>query len=77
MRIAVINQRLSLIQGTGAVDVHAASGGRFGPDAAGSTSAGPSSPTGPRRRTCPTPSRSRPIRSARRRRRRGRCSASG
>ena len=29
MRIAVINQRLSLIQG--AVDVHAASGGRFGP----------------------------------------------
>ena len=39
MRIAVINQRLSLIQGsgiqaTGAVDVHAASGGRFGPDAA-------------------------------------------
>ncbi len=31
MRIAVINQRLSLIQGTGAVDVHAASGGRFGP----------------------------------------------
>ncbi len=34
MRIAVINQRLSLIQGAGAVDVHAASGGRFGPDAA-------------------------------------------
>jgi 2-keto-4-pentenoate hydratase/2-oxohepta-3-ene-1,7-dioic acid hydratase in catechol pathway len=34
MRIAVINQRLSLIQGEGAVDVHAASGGRFGPDAA-------------------------------------------
>ena len=34
MRIAVINQRLSLIQGGGAVDVHAASGGRFGPDAA-------------------------------------------
>jgi len=31
MRIAVINQRLSLIQGTGAVDVHAASGGLFGP----------------------------------------------
>ena len=31
MRIAVINQRLSLIQGTAAVDVHAASGGRFGP----------------------------------------------
>ena len=31
MRIAVINQRLSLIQGPGAVDVHAASGGRFGP----------------------------------------------
>ncbi len=31
MRIAVINQRLSLIEGTGAVDVHAASGGRFGP----------------------------------------------
>jgi hypothetical protein len=30
MRIAVINQRLSLIQGPGAVDVHAASGGRFG-----------------------------------------------
>jgi 2-keto-4-pentenoate hydratase/2-oxohepta-3-ene-1,7-dioic acid hydratase in catechol pathway len=34
MRIAVINQRLSLIQGGGAVDVQAASGGRFGPDAA-------------------------------------------
>src|SRR6202451_1525369 len=34
MRIAVINQRLSLIRGTGAVDVQAASGGRFGPDAA-------------------------------------------
>jgi 2-keto-4-pentenoate hydratase/2-oxohepta-3-ene-1,7-dioic acid hydratase in catechol pathway len=34
MRIAVINQRLHLIQGSGAVDVHAASGGRFGPDAA-------------------------------------------
>ena len=33
MRIAVINQRLSLIAGTGAVDVHGASGGRFGPDA--------------------------------------------
>jgi 2-keto-4-pentenoate hydratase/2-oxohepta-3-ene-1,7-dioic acid hydratase in catechol pathway len=31
MRIAVINQRLSLIQDPGAVDVHAASGGRFGP----------------------------------------------
>jgi 2-keto-4-pentenoate hydratase/2-oxohepta-3-ene-1,7-dioic acid hydratase in catechol pathway len=31
MRIAVINQRLSLIRGTGAIDVHAASGGRFGP----------------------------------------------
>jgi 2,4-diketo-3-deoxy-L-fuconate hydrolase len=31
MRIAVINQRLSLIQGPGAIDVHAASGGRFGP----------------------------------------------
>ncbi|MGH3150098.1 MAG: fumarylacetoacetate hydrolase family protein [Streptosporangiaceae bacterium] len=31
MRIAVINQRLSLIQPGGAVDVHAASGGRFGP----------------------------------------------
>jgi 2-keto-4-pentenoate hydratase/2-oxohepta-3-ene-1,7-dioic acid hydratase in catechol pathway len=34
MRIAVINQRLHLIQGAGAVDVHTASGGRFGPDAA-------------------------------------------
>src|ERR1035438_3886737 len=34
MRIAVINQRLHLIKGTGAVDVQAASGGRFGPDAA-------------------------------------------
>ena len=34
MRIAVINQRLSLIRGEGAVDVHAASRGRFGPDAA-------------------------------------------
>jgi 2-keto-4-pentenoate hydratase/2-oxohepta-3-ene-1,7-dioic acid hydratase in catechol pathway len=31
MRIAVINQRLSLIQPGGAVDVHAASDGRFGP----------------------------------------------
>ena len=44
MRIAVINSRVSLIAGAGpqaasgsaigAVDVHAASGGRFGPDAA-------------------------------------------
>ena len=34
MRIAVINQRLHLIQGGGAVDVQVASGGRFGPDAA-------------------------------------------
>src|ERR1035441_372292 len=34
MRITVINQRLHLIQGAGAVDVHTASGGRFGPDAA-------------------------------------------
>jgi len=34
MRIAVINQRLHLIQGAGAVDVHTASGGRFGPDTA-------------------------------------------
>src|ERR1700691_1784401 len=44
MRIAVINSRVSLITGAGsqaasgsavgAVDVHAASGGRFGPDAA-------------------------------------------
>jgi len=34
MRIAVINQRLSLLRGAGAVDVAAASGGRFGPDAA-------------------------------------------
>ncbi|MGD0608763.1 MAG: fumarylacetoacetate hydrolase family protein [Streptosporangiaceae bacterium] len=34
MRIAVINQRLHLIQGAGAVDVQVASGGRFGPDAA-------------------------------------------
>ena len=38
MRIAVINSRLSLITGAGpqaagAVDVHAASGGQFGPDA--------------------------------------------
>jgi 2,4-diketo-3-deoxy-L-fuconate hydrolase len=31
MRIAVINQRLSLIRPEGAIDVHAASGGRFGP----------------------------------------------
>ncbi len=34
MRIAVINQRLHLIVGAGAVDVHTASDGRFGPDAA-------------------------------------------
>jgi len=34
MRIAVINQRLHLIQGAGAVDVQLASDGRFGPDAA-------------------------------------------
>jgi 2-keto-4-pentenoate hydratase/2-oxohepta-3-ene-1,7-dioic acid hydratase in catechol pathway len=44
MRIAVINSRISLITGAGpqaasgsavgAVDIHAASGGRFGPDAA-------------------------------------------
>jgi 2-keto-4-pentenoate hydratase/2-oxohepta-3-ene-1,7-dioic acid hydratase in catechol pathway len=34
MRIAVINSRLHLVTGPGAVDVHAASGGRFGPDAA-------------------------------------------
>jgi 2-keto-4-pentenoate hydratase/2-oxohepta-3-ene-1,7-dioic acid hydratase in catechol pathway len=33
MRIAVIDQRLHLIQGAGAVDVHTASDGRFGPDA--------------------------------------------
>jgi 2-keto-4-pentenoate hydratase/2-oxohepta-3-ene-1,7-dioic acid hydratase in catechol pathway len=32
MRIAVINQRLSIVVGTGAVDVHTASEGRFGPD---------------------------------------------
>jgi 2,4-didehydro-3-deoxy-L-rhamnonate hydrolase len=34
MRIAVINERLSIIVGAGAVDVHTASGGRFGPSAA-------------------------------------------
>ncbi len=36
MRVATINQRTSLISGAGdgAVDVHDASGGRFGPDAA-------------------------------------------
>jgi len=33
MRIAVINQRLSLLQGNAAVDVHTASDNRFGPDA--------------------------------------------
>lgn len=33
MRIATITQRVSLISGDGAVDVHTASGGRFGPDA--------------------------------------------
>ena len=32
MRIAVINQRLSIIVGAGAVDVQTASAGRFGPD---------------------------------------------
>ncbi|HVV22645.1 MAG TPA: fumarylacetoacetate hydrolase family protein [Pseudonocardiaceae bacterium] len=35
MRIATIGQRVSLIFDDGAVDVHAASDGRFGPDAAG------------------------------------------
>jgi 2-keto-4-pentenoate hydratase/2-oxohepta-3-ene-1,7-dioic acid hydratase in catechol pathway len=34
MRIANVSHRLSLIQGSGAIDVHAASDGRFGPDAA-------------------------------------------
>ncbi len=34
MRIATINQRLSLIVAAGAVDVHTASGGRFGPSPA-------------------------------------------
>jgi 2-keto-4-pentenoate hydratase/2-oxohepta-3-ene-1,7-dioic acid hydratase in catechol pathway len=34
MRIANVSHRLCLIQDSGAVDVHAASGGRFGPDAA-------------------------------------------
>jgi 2,4-didehydro-3-deoxy-L-rhamnonate hydrolase len=34
MRIANVSQRLCLIQGSGAIDVHDASGGRFGPDAA-------------------------------------------
>jgi len=34
MRIATISQRLCLISGSGAVDVHTASGGRFGTDPA-------------------------------------------
>jgi 2,4-didehydro-3-deoxy-L-rhamnonate hydrolase len=34
MRIATVRQRLCLIQAGGAIDVHAASDGRFGPDAA-------------------------------------------
>ena len=34
MRIATISQRLCLITGTGAIDVHAASGGQFGADPA-------------------------------------------
>ncbi|HMG61743.1 MAG TPA: fumarylacetoacetate hydrolase family protein, partial [Streptosporangiaceae bacterium] len=34
MRIANVSHRLCLIQGSGAIDVHDASGGRFGPDAA-------------------------------------------
>ncbi|MGA3150850.1 MAG: fumarylacetoacetate hydrolase family protein [Streptosporangiaceae bacterium] len=34
MRIATISQRLCLIEEAGAIDVQAASGGRFGPDAA-------------------------------------------
>jgi 2,4-didehydro-3-deoxy-L-rhamnonate hydrolase len=34
MRIATINQRLHLISGDGAIEVHAASGGQFGPDPA-------------------------------------------
>jgi 2-keto-4-pentenoate hydratase/2-oxohepta-3-ene-1,7-dioic acid hydratase in catechol pathway len=35
MRIATVSQRLCLITGTGAIDVHAASGGQFGADPAG------------------------------------------
>jgi 2,4-didehydro-3-deoxy-L-rhamnonate hydrolase len=34
MRIATVHHRASLIVGAGAVDIHAASGGRFGPSAA-------------------------------------------
>jgi len=34
MRIANVSHQLCLIQGSGAIDVHDASGGRFGPDAA-------------------------------------------
>jgi 2,4-didehydro-3-deoxy-L-rhamnonate hydrolase len=34
MRIATVNHRASLIAGAGAVDIHAASGGQFGPGAA-------------------------------------------
>jgi 2-keto-4-pentenoate hydratase/2-oxohepta-3-ene-1,7-dioic acid hydratase in catechol pathway len=34
MRIANVSHRLSLLQGSGGIDVHAASGGRFGPDVA-------------------------------------------
>jgi 2-keto-4-pentenoate hydratase/2-oxohepta-3-ene-1,7-dioic acid hydratase in catechol pathway len=34
MRIATISQRLSLVTGSGAIDVHAASGGQFGADPA-------------------------------------------
>lgn len=34
MRIATVHQRASLIAGAGAVDIHEASGGRFGPGAA-------------------------------------------
>ena len=34
MRIATVHQRASLIVGAGAVDIHEASGGRFGPGAA-------------------------------------------
>ncbi len=34
MRIATISQRLCLITGGGAIDVHAASGGQFGADPA-------------------------------------------
>ena len=78
MRIATINRRLSLIVAAGAVNVHTASGGRFGPspaDAYGRWAeftdwAGVSRPGRGR-------PRSRWTRSAPRRPRRGRCSGSG